>query len=164
MDINFNAPVRIIKEILPQMMENDNGHIVNIASVLGYIGCCGISDYCASKSALVGFEESVRFELFKANSNVKMTSICPYLINTQLFEGVQPKKWFEILVPKLDQKYVAQRILYAIRQNERVVILPYIMYIILAIKPLLPSWLHEIIQDLSGSNEVMDHLKIKKKQ
>lgn len=34
-------------------MENDNGHIVNIASVLGYIGCCGISDYCASKSALV---------------------------------------------------------------------------------------------------------------
>ena len=45
------------------MLDRNHGHIVSIASAAGIFGATGLSDYCASKSAVIGFDDSLRDEL-----------------------------------------------------------------------------------------------------
>jgi len=77
-----------IKAFLPSMMSRNQGHVVTIASAAGYFGVSGAVDYCTSKFAAVGLDESVRAELWAKNkTGVRTTVVCPYLINTGMFEG-----------------------------------------------------------------------------
>lgn len=52
-----------MKAFLPKMIENNEGHIVTIASMAGHVGIKKMIDYCASKYAAVGFDEALRVEL-----------------------------------------------------------------------------------------------------
>ncbi len=80
------------KALIPSMIEKNHGHIVTIASLAGLFGIAGLSDYCASKFAAVGFDESLRNE-FSAlgKTGIKTTVVCPYYIKTGMFDGVVPK-------------------------------------------------------------------------
>lgn len=62
METNFFGTVNAIRAALPSLKES-RGRIVNIASVGGLAGVFGFTAYCASKHALVGFTNSLRFEL-----------------------------------------------------------------------------------------------------
>lgn len=74
------------------MMERNRGHIVTIASSAGILGLNGLADYCASKFATVGFDESIRFELeVQGKTDIHTTLVCPYAINTGMFAGVQSR-------------------------------------------------------------------------
>lgn len=78
------------KAFLPDMLEKNHGHIVTVASVAGLFGNAGLCDYCASKFAAVGFDESLRNELVNLNkTGVHTTVVCPYYINTGMFQGVK---------------------------------------------------------------------------
>ena len=71
------------------MMTRNHGHIVTIASSAGITGVTGLADYCASKFAAVGFDESLRQELYaQKKDGVHTTVVCPYYINTGMFDGV----------------------------------------------------------------------------
>jgi all-trans-retinol dehydrogenase (NAD+) len=71
------------------MIEKNHGHIVTIASIAGFFGTSGLCDYCASKFAAVGFDEALRDELANiGKTNVHTTVVCPYYINTGMFDGV----------------------------------------------------------------------------
>jgi len=48
------------KEVLPDMLKTNVGHIVTIASMAGIVGSPGLVDYCASKAGAIGFDESLR--------------------------------------------------------------------------------------------------------
>lgn len=52
-----------VKAFLNDMMESNKGHIVNIASMAGWLGCNNLVDYCSSKFAAVGFDEGLKLEL-----------------------------------------------------------------------------------------------------
>ena len=70
------------------MMRNNHGHIVTIASLAGLIGVSGLTDYCASKFANVGFTESIALELMKEKRDgIHTTTVCPYIIYTGMFKG-----------------------------------------------------------------------------
>lgn len=72
------------------MIEKNHGHLVTVASMAGKFGAAGLCDYCASKFAVVGFDESVRNELNRlGKTGVKTTVVCPYYINTGMFDGVK---------------------------------------------------------------------------
>jgi len=49
----------------------------------------GMADYCASKFAAVGFNEAVRIEMKYLGKNIKCTTICPWYIDTGMFNGVK---------------------------------------------------------------------------
>jgi all-trans-retinol dehydrogenase (NAD+) len=52
-------------------------------------GTAGLCDYCASKFGAVGFDDALRNELYKqGKTGVKTTLVCPYYINTGMFDGV----------------------------------------------------------------------------
>ena len=57
MAVNIEAHFWTVKAVLPSMMAANRGHIVSIASSAGVIGVPGLGDYCASKHAVVGFDD-----------------------------------------------------------------------------------------------------------
>ena len=106
------------------MMENNYGYIVQISSVLSFMGVAGLSDYCASKSAAVTFAESLRSELIAANkTGVTVTCVCPYHItNAGMFRSLKTK--FPRLMPPLKVENVARRVIRAVKEKQFLVVMP----------------------------------------
>lgn len=63
MNINFYGVVNICQAFLPQLMQRDEAHLINISSIFGLAGTPNHSDYCASKFALRGYTEALMCEL-----------------------------------------------------------------------------------------------------
>jgi all-trans-retinol dehydrogenase (NAD+) len=77
----------------------------------------GLADYCASKWAALGFIESLRTEMKKeGHTGVTTLGVCPYYINTGMFDGVTSK--FPRILPILDPTYVVDRIVKAIETDQ----------------------------------------------
>lgn len=110
-----------MKAFLPKMIENNKGHIVSIASMAGYVGTPKLVDYCASKYAVVGFDEALRAELDWMGINyIKTTLVCPYFIQqTGMFGNVVSR----LMVP-LKSNDVADRIIEAIMREEVNITIP----------------------------------------
>ena len=62
-EVNTFSNFVLVKEFLPNMMENNHGHIVSVASILAMKGLAGGSEYAASKSAVATFMSSLRYEI-----------------------------------------------------------------------------------------------------
>ena len=145
-----------IKAFLPGMLERNSGHVVTIASAAGLNGVAGLVDYCASKFGAVGTGEALYMEMRKRNANVRCTTVCPYYINTGMFEGAKTK--FDFLLPILDEKYVADRIVLATVRGEEVLCMPYLVSIARMIKCLPATWqLH--VGNFLGVSDSMDDFK-----
>lgn len=103
MEMNFKvntiSHMHTIKEFLPGMIAKKRGHLVSIASAAGQTGVPGLVDYNGSKFGAVGIDESVRLEIFKQghSSYIKTTCICPFFINTGMFDGAKRALIFDIL-------------------------------------------------------------------
>jgi 3-dehydrosphinganine reductase len=63
MDVNYYGTVHTVKAVLPHMMAQGSGHIVNVASIGGVVGAFGYTAYGASKFAAYGFTEALRAEM-----------------------------------------------------------------------------------------------------
>jgi NAD(P)-dependent dehydrogenase (short-subunit alcohol dehydrogenase family) len=75
MDVNLNGLFYCCREVLPYMLENEYGRIVNIASVAGKEGNPNASAYSASKAGVIGFTKSLGKEL--AIKGILVNSITP---------------------------------------------------------------------------------------
>src|SRR3954447_6400851 len=71
--VNTLALFWTTRAFLPGMLQRNRGHIVTIASAGGLVGTSRMTDYCASKHAAVGFDESLRLELKRMGSRVVTT-------------------------------------------------------------------------------------------
>lgn len=114
------------KAFLPGMLERDRGHIVTIASAAGLAGTAKLTDYCSSKFAAVGFDESLRVELKRQQSRVITTVVCPFYTDTGMFAGVKTR--FPWLLPILDPEYVVKRTVRAIEKDRRRLVMPRFVY------------------------------------
>lgn len=72
---NLHGTFRVIKALLPAMLEAGRGHIVNTSSVAGFVGVYGLTDYCASKFGLVGLSQALKSELRPRGIGVSV--LCP---------------------------------------------------------------------------------------
>lgn len=135
MKVNCLSHFWTIKSFLPEMLKNSRGHITTISSVAGLAGNPGLVDYCSSKYATVGLTESLFMEIKKKQSKVKCTLICPFLINTGMFEGM--RNYFSWVIPTLDPAEVADRVILAVRRDEYLVIMPRILVLVYYLKPIL---------------------------
>ncbi|KEF51783.1 uncharacterized protein A1O9_12120 [Exophiala aquamarina CBS 119918] len=61
--INLLAPFRVTKEFLPDMVEKNHGHVVNVASMASFLAIAGNASYAATKVGLLAFHESLASEL-----------------------------------------------------------------------------------------------------
>ncbi|KAK6626447.1 hypothetical protein RUM44_008920 [Polyplax serrata] len=134
-DVNVISHFWTTKAFLPGMIASKRGHIVTIASMAGTVGMTKLVDYCASKFAALGFDESLRIELeTHGHTDIHTTSICPYFIkSTGMFDGVDTR-----LVPILDASYVADRVVMAIVTNQKQVYLPWFFKLLICFKGIVP--------------------------
>lgn len=84
MDINVNGLFYCNRAIVPLMLENGYGRIVNISSVAGKEGNPNASAYSASKAAVIGFTKSLGKEL--AGKNVNVNALTPATFESAILE------------------------------------------------------------------------------
>lgn len=122
--VNTLAVIRTIRAFLPAMREQGSGHIVSVASAAGYLGAPKLSDYAASKAAVIGFDDVLRLELREDGygGRIRTTVIAPFFVNTGMFAGVQTR--FPWLLPIQEPEAVARQIVRAIEKNKERVITP----------------------------------------
>ncbi|CAI9155229.1 unnamed protein product [Rangifer tarandus platyrhynchus] len=143
------------KAFLPAMLEANHGHLVCISSIAGMTGINGLSDYCASKFAAYGFAESLHFELrLLQKTNIKTTIICPYFIQTGMFEGCSTN--CPSLLPILEPEYAVRKIVDAILQENLYLYMPKFIYFMVFLKSFLPLKLGLLLAEYLGTFNVMD--------
>lgn len=113
------------REFLPDMINANSGHIVNVSSVCGIIGGYRLTDYCASKFAVLGFTESLRSELrIAAPSNkIVVSAVCPFHIKTKMFQGadITCMKWLNL---SMEPQYAAETIVEGVLLNKELIFIP----------------------------------------
>ena len=88
-DINLYGVVHGIRAFLPIMLDQNEGHIVNTASMAGLVAMPGFGPYNATKHAVVALSEGLFLELKAKGSNVSCSALCPGFVKTNLM--VDPK-------------------------------------------------------------------------
>ncbi|NXG72111.1 RDHE2 dehydrogenase, partial [Baryphthengus martii] len=158
MEVNIEAHFWTYKAFLPAMMASNHGHLVSIASGAGLVGVNGLSDYCASKFAAVGFAESIASEMRElGKTGVKTTIVCPFIINTGMFDGCTAK--WPTLLPTLEPEYVAEKIITAVRRDQQILMLPRSVYFLIALKSILPEKVTVLFAHYVGISQLMDTFK-----
>lgn len=84
MELNLKGTFLCTQAVMPAMIEQQYGRIVNIASMAGKTGEPLTSPYCASKFGVIGFTQSVALEVGK--HNITINAVCPGPVNTDLFK------------------------------------------------------------------------------
>jgi 3-oxoacyl-[acyl-carrier protein] reductase len=108
LDINLKGAFLFCKAIVPHMIENNFGVIINVSSGAGKVGFEDISAYCASKFGMIGLTESLAREL--ANYNIRVMTICPGEVATKMQEDVD-SRYYELNKDKmLHPRTVAEKI------------------------------------------------------
>ncbi|MFD1887322.1 3-ketoacyl-ACP reductase [Paenibacillus wenxiniae] len=80
--VNLMGAYYVTHELLPGMLAQESGDIINIASTAGERGFATGSAYCASKFALLGMTEALMQEVRK--SNIRVTALTPSTVNTPM--------------------------------------------------------------------------------
>jgi len=84
MDVDFWGVVNGTKIFLPHLIESGDGHVVNISSVFGLFAVPGQAAYNSAKFAVRGFTEALRQEMILAKHPVKVTTVHPGGIKTNI--------------------------------------------------------------------------------
>ena len=85
-ETNLKGVFLFTKEVLPYMIENKSGVIINVSSGAGKYGFPNLSAYCASKFGVIGLTESVAKEV--TDYNVKIMAICPGGVDTKMIKDI----------------------------------------------------------------------------
>ena len=155
--VNTLAPMYVARQVLPDMIARNSGHICNIASAGGMLANPKMSVYAASKWAAIGWSDSVRIELQDRKSQVRVTTIAPYYITTGMFDGVQSK-----VFPLLNPEKVSERIIGAIEDNKKMLMLmkwiPQPHHFIRLLQGLLPMRVFDwLVGEVLGIYHTMDN-------
>jgi len=85
MEVNFFAPLELIRLAIPELRRGTRPIIANVASVLGHRAIPKKSEYCASKFALHGFSDALRSEL--APEHIDVLIVSPSTTETEFFDA-----------------------------------------------------------------------------
>lgn len=85
-DVNVNGTFNCCRAVVPHMLANDYGRIVNISSVAGKEGNPNAAAYSASKAAVIGLTRSLGKEL--AKTNIRVNAITPATVVTPILDQV----------------------------------------------------------------------------
>lgn len=82
LQLNLITPILLIKSVLPNMIKNEFGRIINISSISGLVGTPYLFSYSAAKAGLNSITQSISRYIRKAN--ITINTICPGGIDTHL--------------------------------------------------------------------------------
>ncbi len=123
-DVNIKGVLNGVAAVLPVMIENKSGHIINISSSAAHRYFPGGAIYCATKAGIKMFSEGLRQEL-APEYGINVTSIEPGAVDTSLLETITDDDILEKLqgmkqMTRLESEDIADSIYYALSQPVRV--------------------------------------------
>jgi uncharacterized protein len=141
---NYLGMIYFTKLFLPSMIKNKRGHIVNVASLAASFGIPCLAAYCGSKFAMLGFSESLSYEL--KNTNVGVTVVSPIAVKTNFFDnesfkGKMPHKLGYVLEPKT----VSKAILKAAYSKRIEIVVPFFVRSAVWLKHTFPYLINPIV-------------------
>ncbi len=148
MKIHFEAPLHLMRLVVPGMRARGLGRVINIASLGGKVAIPHMAAYSTSKFALVGLGEAWATEL--AGTGVTVTTICPGLLRTGSAIQAQVKgrhaeeyRWFKLAAGlplfTMSAESAADAILDAGRRGEPVAVLGWSAQLLSALHGIAPS-------------------------
>lgn len=105
LDVNYLGVLRLTRAIVPGMIAQGDGMIVNIATAFAKVNLPLVGTYCATKSALLSLGQAMRAYLF--DQGVRVITVLPTTIDTDMSSSAD--------VPKMTKEFVAAEIVAAIR-------------------------------------------------
>jgi all-trans-retinol dehydrogenase (NAD+) len=154
--VNVLALYWVTQAFLPAMVQSNRGCVTTISSASGMLGVAKLTDYAASKFAAFGMMESLRSELRMKGSSVNTLTVCPHYIGTGMFDGVKTK--FPWLLPILDERKVAAKILRSVEKGKAMLVMPKFVHVIPIVRALPIRWFDKIT-DFFGVNRTMDDFR-----
>lgn len=148
MEINFFAPLIISQKIIPFFTKQNSGHMVAISSMAGLMGFPYRSGYAAAKHALMGYFETLQTE--NAVPGIGYTIVSPGRINTPISKAALTKDGSAYLKSDAGQlngipvKICVSKILLAVKNKKKHVIIARGEYLLWVIKWFLPSLFYKI--------------------
>ena len=144
-DVNTLAPMYVAHEFLPAMIAaTGECRMLNLASAAGFTPNPRMAVYAASKWAVIGWSDSVRLELKQAGlHHVKVTTVCPYYVNTGMFDGAKSAP----LLPILDPGDVVDEAWAAMLAGRPFVVLPKTVMLSEMLKGVVPTGVRDFIAD-----------------
>lgn len=118
-DVNIKGVLFCTAAVLPVMLEQGSGHIVNISSVAGRRAFEGGAVYCATKFAVRGFSDGLRLELAPQH-HIRVTTIEPGAVDTELTDHITDEELMERTKSRfgsmeiLKSEDIARSVLYAV--------------------------------------------------
>ena len=123
METNYFGMIYCTKNFLPHMIEQRQGHIVNVASVGASFGVPGIASYCATKFAMLGFSEGLKHELH--GTGVDVTVVSPIMVDTSLFDHPSFENFSkQSTITTLKPETVANAVLKAANSSKLEIVVP----------------------------------------
>jgi NAD(P)-dependent dehydrogenase (short-subunit alcohol dehydrogenase family) len=87
MGVNVKGVFLGLRHVLPVMLKQKSGTVVNTASVAGLVGTPGMSAYVASKHAVIGLTKTASGEV--ARAGVRVNAVCPGPIDTRMISALE---------------------------------------------------------------------------
>jgi 3-oxoacyl-[acyl-carrier protein] reductase len=117
LDTNLRGAMQLVRAVLPLMVKNDFGDIVNVSSQAGKHGYADVPSYCASKFGLLGYAEALRDHVRKTGANVRVFNFCPGLVDVEnIALDADPKPGF------IHVENMARTLMYVLSLDRNVVL------------------------------------------
>jgi 3-oxoacyl-[acyl-carrier protein] reductase len=84
--LNTLSPIVLTKYVVRGMMSERAGHIVNVASIIGFTGYSGLSVYAATKASMLGFTRSLAREVGRLG--ITVNAVAPGFLDTDMTHGL----------------------------------------------------------------------------
>lgn len=139
--VNVNILTKLTYCILPFMMANQTGKILNVASVAAYTPGPYMAMYYASKSYVLSFSEALHEEYCK--NGITISALCPGITPTSFQEraGIEKTRMMDGLIPLMTAKQVAEIAYAGLMKNQSVIITGFFNKIAVLFLTMLPrSW------------------------
>lgn len=145
MNVNIVSNLWLIKLFIPKMLELNEGHIVNIASLAGIFPLKHNTDYCAAKAGSIHALSQLRSD--HIHTNLKFTAVCPFFVNTKMITGIKPPM-------TVSPEDLVTKAIRGIREDQEMVIVPNFFRVIKVIKDIAPSLLRSMAKNARNRGDI----------
>lgn len=157
--VNLTTPIQLTQGLLPQMLAQGSGHIVNVGSIFGALAFPHFAVYSATKAALKSFSEAIRREYQGKGKDkgIGVSYIAPRAVDTPFNHGVIAELHRRTQTQSDSPEYVAQQIQLALEQERKYLDIGFSESFFTKINALAPSLIdHALVAKRDIANTLLE--------